>query len=175
MGDRSALIVPVPEAEPAVRRWRARHDNAAAAGVPAHVTLLVPFLAPLRIDAAAVTKLATHLDTARGFDFVLSHVARFPPGPAGGGVVYLAPDPAEPFVRLVDTLTVAYPDHPPYGGIHDEVIPHLTVAEHGSPEELSAAATDLAGRLPIECRAREIWLMTENAGRWSRHTSFPLR
>src|SRR5215216_5253276 len=40
---RSALIVAVPEAEPLVGGWRLRYDDASL-GVPAHVTLLFPFM-----------------------------------------------------------------------------------------------------------------------------------
>ena len=42
----SAVIVPVPEAEPAVGGLRAALDRAAVWGVPAHVTLLYPFVTP---------------------------------------------------------------------------------------------------------------------------------
>ena len=42
----TALIVEVSEAEEAVHEWRARHDSVAARGVPAHVTVLFPFVAP---------------------------------------------------------------------------------------------------------------------------------
>ena len=38
----SAVVIPVPEAEPLVGELRLEHDPAAAAGVPAHVTLLSP-------------------------------------------------------------------------------------------------------------------------------------
>ena len=45
------------------------------------------------------------------------------------GVVYLEPDPAEPFVRLTRELVERFPDHQPYNGTFtaDEVIPHVTV------------------------------------------------
>lgn len=39
----SALVVLVPEAEALVKSFRDRHDPSAAAGVPAHITLLYPF------------------------------------------------------------------------------------------------------------------------------------
>ena len=42
----SALLVPVPEAEPFVQRHRFRHDSVALRGVPAHITVLFPFVAP---------------------------------------------------------------------------------------------------------------------------------
>jgi hypothetical protein len=40
----SALVV--PEAEPLVKPFRDRYDPSAAAGVPAHITLLYPFKQP---------------------------------------------------------------------------------------------------------------------------------
>ena len=42
----SAVIVPVPEVEPPVRDLRRELDPSAAGGVPAHVTVMYPFLAP---------------------------------------------------------------------------------------------------------------------------------
>jgi len=45
----SALIVPVPEVERLVGRYRAALDPAAAWGVPAHVTVVYPFLPPAQI------------------------------------------------------------------------------------------------------------------------------
>jgi hypothetical protein len=44
----SAVLVPVPEAERVVSRYRARLDGAAALGVPAHVTVLYPFVPAAR-------------------------------------------------------------------------------------------------------------------------------
>ena len=45
----SALIVPVPEVEPLVGLHRAALDPAAKLGVPAHVTIVYPFLPPEQI------------------------------------------------------------------------------------------------------------------------------
>lgn len=42
----SALVVLVPEAEELVAPFRAAYDAAAAAGMPAHVTILFPFASP---------------------------------------------------------------------------------------------------------------------------------
>jgi hypothetical protein len=39
-GGQTALIAKVPDAEPLVSSWRRQFDTAAAAGVPAHVTVL---------------------------------------------------------------------------------------------------------------------------------------
>ena len=57
-GDRrSALLVAVPEAEPAVAEHRARLDSSARDGVPAHLTVLYPFLPPASIDRAVLASL----------------------------------------------------------------------------------------------------------------------
>ena len=65
--DRSALLIPVPAAEPAVRAWRGQFDPSAAAGVPAHITLLVPFMPREDIADGDVTDLRAHFASARAF------------------------------------------------------------------------------------------------------------
>src|SRR5262245_17605350 len=57
-----ALIVAVPEAERAVARFRAALDLAAGWGVPAHVTVLYPFLPPQRINEDVLTTLSQNFE-----------------------------------------------------------------------------------------------------------------
>lgn len=154
----------VPEAEPAVGDWRRRHTFDGAAGMPAHVTLLYPFapepdLEPVRGIAAA----------GEPFRFTLRIVREWP-----GGVVYLDPEPAEPFRRLTAELVERFPDCPPYGGYYDEVIPHLTVVHTDDAAVRADAAASVAEALPIDCDADDFWLMHEVNGRWQRHTPFRL-
>ena len=54
---RSAIVVPVPDAEPAVGTWRARYDSSAAFGMPAHITVLYPFLPEDRLTQDVVDRL----------------------------------------------------------------------------------------------------------------------
>ncbi|MFI7238151.1 2'-5' RNA ligase family protein [Streptomyces cyaneofuscatus] len=82
---RSGLIVRVPEADPLVRAWRDRLDPSARAGVPAHVTVLFPFLDldVSRIDegvrAAIGEALGRHRSfEARSFEARFDHCGRFP-------------------------------------------------------------------------------------------------
>jgi hypothetical protein len=70
MAAQSAVLVPVPEAEPAVSRHRARLDRAAAWGVPAHATILYPFVTPPAITAATMAALAGAVASVRAFDCV---------------------------------------------------------------------------------------------------------
>jgi 2'-5' RNA ligase len=150
----SALVIRVPEAEALVGGWRRRLDPSAAWGVPAHVTILYPFVAPAAIDAELRSRVAALLAGAAPFAFTLAAVRTF-----GDDVLYLAPEPAEPFRRLTDLLVDAFPEHPPYGGGFDEIVPHLTVAEGVSRAEMRAARAAVERGLPVACRAVEVTLM----------------
>ena len=74
---------------------RTRFDPSAALGVPAHVTLLHPFMAPGSIDAAVRRPPRVDRGGERPpFDYRLEAIRRFPE------TLYLAPEPAAPFVAL---------------------------------------------------------------------------
>ena len=164
---RTALIVAVPEAEPLVGEWRAKHDWSAQHGVPAHITLLFPFVPTEQVDEQLLDDLRDLFATQQAFTYRLQRVARFPE------VAWLAPEPAEPFKELIALIVSRYPAYPPYEGIHDEVVLHLTVAEGGSElqDEVDAAVTP---HLPIEAEAREVTLIVEDeAGYWHTGSRFP--
>ena len=163
---RSALIVAVPDAEPLVCGWRMRYDNASL-GVPAHVTLLFPFVPTEQVDDRLLTELEDLFVDQAPFSFSMTRVARFP------DVAWLAPEPDEPFRELTRLIFERYPDYPPYEGVHDEVIPHLTVAvgDQAIQQEVEAALTP---RLPIHAEAREVTLLVEDeSGRWHAGNRFP--
>ena len=155
-GSATTLIVPVPSADGLLA------ESSREAGLPAHITLLYPFLAARALGRDAELTLGSLLGEIPSFDFVLSEVGRFP------GVVYLAPEPAAPFIALTQALVERWPDHQPYGGAYEEIIPHLTVA-YGE-----TAPAGLAERLPLMARAEEVWLMSRAGGRWVRRGAFPL-
>jgi hypothetical protein len=54
----SALLLAVPAAEAAVGPHRARLDSSALDGVPAHITVLYPFLPPAEIGPDALARLS---------------------------------------------------------------------------------------------------------------------
>lgn len=169
--EESALVVPVPEAEEVVRDWRLRHDPSAAAGVPAHITILYPFLPPREIDESALADLEGLFAASPAIRFALARVGRF------AEVVYLAPEPAQPFSALIERVARRYPQCPPYGGALavEEVVPHLTAAQTADRRVLDAAAEALAQHLPIAAHAREIWLLAKGAdARWRTRHSFML-
>ena len=166
---RTALIVAVPEAEQLVGEWRAKHDSSAQHGVPAHITLLFPFMPVEEVDEQILGELRDLFASQPSFRYRLPRVARFPE------VAWLAPDPASPFSDLTELIVSRYPEYPPYEGIHDEVIPHLTVAE-GGPELQDEVDAALTPSLPLEAEALEVTMIVEDAsGEWHSGERFPLQ
>jgi 2'-5' RNA ligase len=139
--------------------------------VPAHVTVLYPFVTPESLDDAHVRRLTRLFDDVAPFDFVLRRIGWF-----GEKVVYLAPEPAAPFVALTEGVVREFPQHAPYGGAFDEIVPHLTIGDRGPVAELRSAADAVAPALPIRGRATEVWLMVGSSapGAWRVHTRFAL-
>lgn len=159
----TALLVEVPEAEPAVARLRLAHDPVAARGVPAHVTVLFPLDGvPDRGALARVAELPA-------FGYRLARVGEFP------GVVWLAPEPAAPFVALTDAARAAFPDQPPYRGEFAETVPHLTVAMTDDAALRRTIAAELDAHLPIAARATHLAVYTsDDAGQWRCVERLPL-
>src|SRR5260370_27446705 len=144
----SALMVLVPEAERLVKPFRDRYDPSAAAGVPAHITLLYPFKHPDEVDQPVLEDLNQCFDGCAPFRFSLAPIRRFP-----DAVLYLAPEPDEPFRKLTLAIWDRYPETPPYGGKWPDIVPHLSVAWVKDEQLLDLIADDFAqasqGGLPI--------------------------
>ena len=167
----SAFIVHVPDAEPRVGSLRERFDATVKLGVPAHITVLTPFMPPGRITAAVLEQAGRALGQVAAFPFTLRKVRRFP------AVAYLAPEPAAPFVALTQNLVRSFPDYPPFRGEFESIIPHLTVA-HGTAPDVEAAATELEGVMqkhgPVESTCSAVTLIANSSGRWKTMHVFDL-
>src|SRR5690349_21669596 len=135
----TALIVAVPAAEEAVGPYRAVLDPAARWGVPAHVTVLYPFLPPDRIDDATLAALAGIVRAAPRFDVTFTEVAWF-----ADAVVWLAPRPDRPFRDLTAAVWCRFPEAPPYRGAHADVVPHLTIGDGAPADVLRRAGAAVA-------------------------------
>lgn len=166
---RTALIVVVPEAG-GVESWRLEHDWSAARGVPAHVTVLFPFVAAADAGPALLEELRSLFQSLPSFDAAFERVERFEPG-----IVWLAPEPEAPFVELTERVARRWPEHPPYEGAHEDVIPHLTIADDASPADVEALCEAVRRELPIRARVEAVELWREDeAGQWSPLARFPL-
>ena len=166
---RSVLVVPVAGVPAAVDEWRERTCNAKpSGGIPAHITVLFPFVPAAELDAARIAEVEALFGDVRGFDFQLRELRAFP------RILYLAPEPDAPFALLTRTMIERYPEYPPYGGAHGEVVPHLTVAE-GDQRTLEIARTAIAPSLPVSARCEELLLLAEAArGRWTERARIAL-
>lgn len=159
----SAFIVRVPEAEASVSALRQRCDPSAVLGVPAHVTILVPFMSADRITSRILDAAAEAVGAVQAFSFTLGQVSRWPE------TTYLLPEPVEPFVRLTNALVGAFPDYSPYGGRHAQTVPHLTVADRSAERADEAEGTlraILADHGPITSACHTVELIENSTGVW---------
>jgi 2'-5' RNA ligase len=148
-----------------VERFRVRHVPNAALGVPAHITLIYPFVPADRLDAAVRSRVARALVSQQPFTFRLSAVRRWP------ATLYMAVDPAAPFEGLVRSLVAEFPDHPPYAGAFPYV-PHVTLAEgEGSTLGELVAPPLPAGRHRV---TRVLLIAQDQEGRWRLKWTFAL-
>lgn len=163
----TAVIIPVGPAEAAVAGHRRRLDVAASWGVPAHVTVLYPFVPPADVDDNVINRLAAVFAAAPPFDCTFAKCGWF-----GEDVLWLAPDRDHEFRDLTNGVVEEFPGYTPYGGEFDDVIPHLTVGEsrRGTADELRAAEADVSLKLPITARIEHALLIAGTARPNSWHT-----
>jgi hypothetical protein len=115
------LVALVPEADDALAASNRLlpHDKRLTA--PDHITLVYPFLPSGAVEAARAEM--------EGFFAGLSPVSfRLNLGCFGREVLILIPDPAEPLIHLTQSILDHWPEYPYYGGLYDEVEPHLSSA-----------------------------------------------
>jgi 2'-5' RNA ligase len=167
----TAVVIAFSELSPVVDEWRERTSaDRTSLGIPPHVTLLHPFV-PAEAVGKCLGVLRELFDATPVFDVAFRELRRWPE------MAYLAPEPPEPFGRLTKAIVERWPDHPPYEGIHDTVIPHLTVA-YGDDALLAEVEADITPKLPIRARVTEAVLLEElepDFGRWGERARFPLR
>ena len=168
----SALLVAVPAAEPAVAAHRGHLDPSAAWGVPAHVTVLFPFLPVPSIDDLVLARAAAAIASVPRFVVTFPRTRWF-----GSDVLWLEPEPVSAFDDLIAAVMVAFPQCPPYGGEYGVPTAHLTIGRNAaSVDELESAEGAVAPHLPIEQGVASVLLMAgrEEAGSWSALHEFPL-
>jgi 2'-5' RNA ligase len=167
----TAFIVRVPEAEALVGELRRRFDPSALRGVPAHITVLVPFMPPQQLTDPVLSDISEILGAHRPFGFRLTRIGRFPV------TVYLSPEPEDPFVQLTHSLVARFPAYPPYGGVHAGVVPHLTVAQ-GDASAADVVERELSQALesngPVASTCHSVALLENSSGDWRQLHVFAL-
>ena len=157
----TAILVPVPDAASRVDDYRTRLTSGAA-GLPPHVTLLYPFVDTEELTTAVEDAVGRVVASAERFEVTFRATACFE---GDTPTLYLVPEPAAPFVELTRALVAAFPAYPPYGGIHDDVVPHLTVAT-AAADTLASVAAAVSASLPLSTAVTEAWLMARDERAW---------
>lgn len=143
--------------------------DSARLGIPAHITILFPFVPLEELDDRIRDELRQLFATQPAISFSLTKVTVFP-----DETIWLAPEPSEPFRRLTELIVERYPEYPPYEGIHDDIIPHLTVTS-GDSSLRDEVEADLIPHLPIRAETRASTLLVEDESEhWSVDERFPL-
>ena len=159
----SALVVPLRAADSVIGDLRRAHTPSGREGMPAHVTVLAPFIHSSRLDSLDRRRLNDVTGRFPAFDVRLSSFGVF----EHIGCLWLAPHPHRTFVELSESLLEIYPevDFPPEGAA--EIVPHVTVGGHLNEEEQEEIKRDLGPGLPIRARADRVILFERGAdGRW---------
>lgn len=162
-------MIMVPEADPVVGGARQRYDPAAAEGVPAHLSVLYPFLPAERVDTGVLAALRELFAGHEPFEVRFPRFGRFP------DLLWLAPEPDGSVRALTASVAARWPEAPPYGGAFGDPAPHLTVA-HRQPEEVYAAVEkECADALALlRTRVAEVHLVVFDGVRWGRRAAFRL-
>jgi 2'-5' RNA ligase len=126
---------------------------------------LYPFVDPSAVDEHVLARVAETVIPVHAFDCSFARSRWF-----GQDVLWLDPDPAQPFRALTAAVSTAFPQHRPYGGAHDDVVPHLTVAQRRMADLAAVKAAEQAVRpdLPVTTRIDRVLLIagTEAPNSW---------
>lgn len=164
---RTGIVVPVPEGQPLLDGVAARFPDAVRPGVPAHLSLLYPFVPAAELDQHVVSTLtsifAQHVPLSVKFEGIV----------CTGGFVALRPEPGDGVEALASAVRRRWPDLVPYDGRYDAE-PHLTVAMQTTEERAGLIERELLPDwVPLSAELREAWLV-EHDGQWQLRSRFPL-
>jgi 2'-5' RNA ligase len=128
----AVLIVPPHSVQAFAAPLRRRFQPDTWMHIPAHITLLVPFAPPERLDDA-VHRLEGALAKAPPFRVTLDHYGRFPKA------TFLEPREPQPILDLYRRLAAAFPEYPVYEGEYGrDLSPHLTLARFETESDVRA-------------------------------------
>lgn len=129
------------------------------------MSVLYPFVEPADVDDHILATLAAVFGSVAAFDCRFSRTQWF-----GQDVLWLDPKPAQSFRDLTAAVWSAFPHHPPYGGAHDDVVPHLTIAEGrlGSLSAVQRAEQAVQTGLPFSTHFERVLLIagTQTPNSW---------
>ncbi|HEX3784284.1 MAG TPA: 2'-5' RNA ligase family protein [Pseudonocardiaceae bacterium] len=160
----TAVIMPVPAADPILAAVAAEYPDAVRPGIPAHVSLLYPFLPAEALDAEVsdwLSDLATRTPPL---------APRFTELVVEPGFAHLS---VPEFGPLTSAIRARWPEVVPYGGRFGPTpVAHLTIAMGFAPADADRITALTRPFLPLSVTVDELWLLALTSG-WQRLGRFP--
>ena len=154
-----------------LHEWYGRSVEAAALGMPPHVTLLYPWKNPT-LEDVDLQRLEAALAPFEPFEVRFNRLETF-----SAGVVYLAFEDETVPRAMMKAIFTAFPDTPPYAGAFPDPSPHLTVAKC-PPEQLDRWKDEIGSALdlPLSFSVQEVAVFEQGDNRrWSKRHTVRLR
>ncbi len=167
MEEQSALVIPSP---PDVQLFAARLQSTVGENViPAHITLLLPFAPPARLDGA-LERLADVCRELNPFEITLDRYGCFPT------TVFLEPSDPTPILHLFRRLTAAFPEYPPYAGeFGAELRPHLTLVHSDDPAAIQRLVLPPVPSFTFKADHLDVYVgVSEAWASWTPRATIPL-
>lgn len=164
----SAVIVRVRLPD-ALDRLRRQYVSDASLGVPAHVTLLYPFVEPAALTGDVRKTVQSIASGHPAFSFELTGPREWP------DTVYAAVEPEERLLAIHRDLTAAFPGYPIYGRPGFQLIPHVTIAESQYVGDPSVLGDPSWSNLPVDRVVTALEVIAEGADQqWRTLWTLPL-
>ena len=153
----------------ALESLRRRSVADAADGLPAHLTMLHPFIEWDALGPEIGRAIASIAEVHAPFAYRMTGPHRWP------DAIYVAVDPGDPFVRLQADLAAAFPAFPIYGEPASFVfVPHITVAEGPAVDDPRTIDDPAWADLPSASLASRLEVIATDGGPWELILSLPL-
>ena len=130
-------------------------------GLPAHLTMLYPFVEPAALRPDVRAAIATVVSRHASIPYAMIGPRHWP------NVTYAGVEPADPFIRLQADLAAAFPAFPIYReppGFRFE--PHITIAEGPGADRSRVVADRAWASLPAAGQATRLEVIADDGTGW---------
>jgi hypothetical protein len=164
--EKTALVSLLPAADRLLEVAAAVNPALVRPGIPAHATILYPFLQSDELAGPNVERLRELAAALPATDVRLNHVVT-ERGFVAVGVPALQP--------AMESVCAAWPELIPYGGRFGPTPPvHVTIAMGASESEAERIVAELDRQLPIQARIEAMQVVALTAEGWGHCLSVPL-